>query len=41
MRLLLLMTGNELMSGVTLDSNSALIAQKLAPLNRQVAASRA
>jgi len=37
-RLLLLMTGNELMSGVTLDSNSSLIAQKLAPLNRQVAA---
>lgn len=37
MRLQLLMTGNELMSGVTVDSNSALIAQKLAPLNRQVA----
>ena len=38
MRLLLLMTGNELMSGVTLDSNSSLIAQKLAPLDRRVAA---
>ena len=38
MRLLLLMTGNELMSGVTVDSNSSLIAQKLAPLDRRVAA---
>jgi len=35
-RIQLLMTGNELMSGVTVDSNSAMIAQKLAPLSRQV-----
>jgi nicotinamide-nucleotide amidase len=31
------MTGNELMSGVTVDSNSSMIAQKLEPLNRRVA----
>jgi nicotinamide-nucleotide amidase len=36
LKLRLLMTGNELMSGVTVDSNSALIAQKLAALNLQV-----
>ena len=38
MKLQLLMTGNELMSGVTVDSNSAMIAQKLEPLNLRVAA---
>lgn len=38
MKLRLLMTGNELMSGVTVDSNSSLIAQKLEPLNLQVCA---
>jgi nicotinamide-nucleotide amidase len=37
MKLQLLMTGNELMSGVTVDSNSAMIAQKLEPLNLRVA----
>ena len=37
MKLHLLMTGNELMSGVTVDSNSAMIAQMLEPLNLQVA----
>ncbi len=36
MKLRLLMTGNELMSGVTVDSNSALIAQKLEPLGLRV-----
>jgi nicotinamide-nucleotide amidase len=36
MKLQLLMTGNELMSGVTVDSNSAMIAQKLEPLNLRV-----
>ena len=30
------MTGNELMSGVTVDSNSALIARLLEPLNLRV-----
>lgn len=38
MRLELLMTGNELMSGVTVDSNSALIARVLEPLGVRVAA---
>lgn len=32
-----LMTGNELMSGVTIDSNSAAIAQRLEPLNLALA----
>ncbi len=36
MNIQLLMTGNELMSGVTVDSNSALIAQKLASLGLAV-----
>ncbi len=36
MKLDLLMTGNELMSGVTVDSNSALIARLLEPLNLRV-----
>lgn len=36
MRLRLLMTGNELMSGVTVDSNSATIARLLEPLNIRV-----
>lgn len=36
MKLNLLMTGNELMSGVTVDSNSALIARLLEPLNLRV-----
>ncbi|MBP6053551.1 MAG: CinA family nicotinamide mononucleotide deamidase-related protein [Pseudomonadales bacterium] len=38
MELRLLLTGNELMSGVTVDSNSALIARKLEPLSLQVCA---
>ncbi len=33
----LLMTGNELMSGVTVDSNSAFVAQRLEALNLRVA----
>jgi nicotinamide-nucleotide amidase len=37
-KLHLLMTGNELMSGVTVDSNSAMIAQKLEALNLRIAA---
>ena len=36
MKFNLLMTGNELMSGVTVDSNSSMIAQKLEPLNHRV-----
>ena len=36
MKLNLLMTGNELMSGVTVDSNSALIARLLEALNMRV-----
>jgi nicotinamide-nucleotide amidase len=35
-KLNLLMTGNELMSGVTVDSNSALVARLLEPLNLRV-----
>ncbi len=36
MRIELLMTGNELMSGVTVDSNSALIARTLEPLGLRI-----
>ncbi|TNF34953.1 MAG: CinA family nicotinamide mononucleotide deamidase-related protein [Gammaproteobacteria bacterium] len=36
MNIQLLMTGNELMSGVTVDSNSAMIAQALSPLGLAV-----
>lgn len=36
MKFNLLMTGNELMSGVTVDSNSSMIAQKLEPLNHRI-----
>lgn len=36
MNIQLLMTGNELMSGVTVDSNSAVIAQRLSPLGLSV-----
>lgn len=36
MRIELLMTGNELMSGVTIDSNSAMIARMLEPLGLRV-----
>jgi len=38
MNIQLLMTGNELMSGVTVDSNSAMIAQALSPLGLVVQA---
>ena len=37
MKIELLMTGNELMSGVTVDSNSALIARVLEPLGLRIA----
>ena len=37
MEIRLLMTGNELMSGVTVDSNSAFVAQRLETLNLRVA----
>ena len=36
MTIQLLLTGNELMSGDTVDSNSAMIAQKLAPLGLKI-----
>jgi nicotinamide-nucleotide amidase len=38
MRLQLLMTGNELMSGVTVDSNSSMVAHKLEPLDHRIRA---